>query len=102
MQHVTLCNVLHINSDITCNITWIREIILNGKENKEITFEWSLGRASNIEVEPLVFFQRLKLLDASYIGSLIVFWNLALAFKLMHRTSSPMLTNSQELLGKYK
>jgi ribonuclease HI len=62
-------------------------IILEIEGNKKITFEWGLGRASN-KVEALTLFQGPKLLDASYIRSLIIIEDSTSVIKLMHKTSS--------------
>jgi ribonuclease HI len=64
-------------------------IVPDPRENQKNTFEWDLGRVSNNQTEALTLLQGLRLLDASYIKSLIVIGDSTLVIKLMHRASSP-------------
>lgn len=63
-------------------------IVFDDGGNQVKTFEWSLGRPNN-QAKALALFHGLRLLDASYIKSLIAIGDSTLVIKLTLKTSSP-------------
>ena len=46
---------------------WCRDSMFFLDGNKEMTYEWGLGKVTNNQVEALALFQGLKYLDTNYI-----------------------------------